>query len=75
VNVSALPLDSQIIFESGSYSNDEKKMVPYGKYSMQISHDGYLPVSIEFPIEKNSDFFIEKMQLLPLITYKKWGGI
>lgn len=74
VNVSTIPADATIRFESGSYSNNEKKMVRYGDYSMHIERDGYKWVDIDFSIEKSLPYFIDKLTLLPIPRYQKWNG-
>jgi hypothetical protein len=46
-------------------------MSDYGDYQMQIEKPGYLSNNIEFKIDREKPFFIEKISLLPLPRYTK----
>ncbi|MBX9808857.1 hypothetical protein K2X92_00500 [Candidatus Gracilibacteria bacterium] len=75
INVRTLPLDANITLGENSYGNNEKRMSDYGDYMMHIEKPGYLPNNIEFKIDREKPFFIEKISLLPLPRYKKLDGM
>ena len=71
INVRVVPLDSSITLGSGSYGNNEKRMSDYGNYLMSIKKNGYVTNAIEFIIDRDKPYFIEKVSLLPSPEYKK----
>ena len=71
INVKTTPIDATILLGSGAYGNNEKKMSDYGNYMMQISHPGYLTNTMEFRLDREKPFFIEKVSLLPRPTYRE----
>lgn len=75
INVRTLPLDANITLGENSYGNNEKRMSDYGDYMMHIEKPWYLPNNIEFKIDREKPFFIEKISLLPLPRYKKLDGM
>ncbi len=75
INVRAIPTDASIFLGSGSYGNNEKRMSDYGNYTMRIEKPEYLTNSLEFSIDSEKPFFIEKISLLPIPVYKKINGI
>lgn len=75
INVKTVPADSILTLGSGSYSNNDKRMSDYGKYTMQISRIGYLTNTMEFLLDREKPFFIEKVTLLPRPSYTKLSGI
>ncbi len=71
INVKTTPIDATILLGSGAYGNNEKKMSDYGSYTMQIAGSGYLTNTMEFQIDREKPFFIEKVSLLPRPTYRE----
>ena len=71
INVKTTPIDATILLGSGSYGNNEKKMSDYGNYTMQVYYPGYLANTMEFQIDREKPFFIEKVSLLPRPTYRE----
>jgi hypothetical protein len=45
-------------------------MSDYGDYSMRIAEVGYLTNTMDFRIDREKPFFIEKVSLLPKPTYR-----
>lgn len=50
-------------------------MSDYGDYNMEIDKPGYIKNILKFRIDREKPFFIEKISLLPLPSYKKMDGI
>ncbi len=75
INVRAIPTDSTITLDSGSYSNNDKRISDYGKYSMQIENSGYLPNTMQFILDREKPFFIEKVSLIPRPIYQKLKSV
>jgi hypothetical protein len=71
INVRTTPQDASIELGSGTYNNNEKRMSDYGDYSMQIAEVGYLTNTMQFRIDREKPFFIEKVSLLPKPTYRE----
>lgn len=67
--------DTTILLGSNIYNNNEKRMSDYGDYSMAIDKPGYIKNILKFRIDREKPFFIEKISLLPLPTYKKLDGV
>ncbi len=74
INVRTIPTDTTILLGTGWYGNNEKRMSDYGNYTMKIEKSWYLNNVIIFKIDAEKPFFIEKISLLPLPTYKKING-
>ena len=70
INVKTTPIDATILLGSGAYGNNEKKMSDYGDYTMQVARLEYLTNTMQFRIDREKPFFIEKVSLLPVPTYK-----
>ena len=75
INVRTTQLDATITLGSGSYGNNEKRMSDYGRYTMDIEKNGYIPNHLEFTIDRDKPYFIEKVTLFPRPEYKKFSGI
>lgn len=75
INVRTTQIDANIVLEGGYYGNNEKRMSDYGKYTMSISKDWYLTNYLEFTIDREKPFFIEKVSLIPRPIYRKLSGI
>lgn len=75
INVRSTQLDATITLGSGSYANNEKRMSDYGNYIMDIQKSGYIPNHLEFTIDREKPYFIEKVSLFPRPEYKKINGI
>jgi len=75
INVRSSQLDASITLGSGSYANNEKRMSDYGNYTMDIQKPGYIPNHLEFTIDREKPYFIEKVSLFPNPEYKKINGI
>ncbi len=71
INVKTTPGDASIYLGSGVYNNNEKRMSDYGDYTMRIAESGYLMNTMDFRIDREKPFFIEKVSLLPKPTYRK----
>jgi hypothetical protein len=71
INVKTTPIDATILLGSGAYGNNEKKMSDYGKYTMQVYYPDYLTNTMEFQIDREKPFFIEKISLLPRPSYRE----
>jgi hypothetical protein len=71
INVRTTPIDANIILGGGVYGNNEKRMSDYGEYTMSIEKSGFLWNSLQFKIDREKPFFIEKIVLLPTPTYEK----
>lgn len=71
INVNTTPIDTTILLGSGTYGNNEKKMSDYGDYTMQVAGSGYLTNMMKFRIDREKPFFIEKVSLLPVPTYRE----
>ena len=65
INVRTTQLDATITLGSGSYGNNEKRMSDYGRYTMDIEKNGYIPNHLEFTIDRDKPYFIEKETLFP----------
>lgn len=61
-----------MLLNSGSYTNNEKKMVNYGDYALQFSRRDYLPTQIHFSIGKEKPYLIEDIFLLPEPQYQEY---
>ena len=75
INVRTTQPDTTILLGSNIYNNNEKRMSDYGDYSMAIDKPGYIKNILKFRIDREKPFFIEKISLLPLPTYKKLDGV
>lgn len=75
INVKTVPADSILTLGSGSYSNNDKRMSDYGYYTMQIARIGYITNTMEFLLDREKPFFIEKVTLLPRPSYQKLSGV
>ncbi|MBC7503472.1 hypothetical protein H7169_00680 [Candidatus Gracilibacteria bacterium] len=75
INVKTIPIDSTLTLGTDSYSNNDKRMSDYGYYNMQISKSGYLTNTMEFLLDREKPFFIEKVTLLPHPSYEKLNGL
>ncbi|NRH20867.1 hypothetical protein HOO68_02385 [Candidatus Gracilibacteria bacterium] len=75
INVRTTQLDANITLGSGSYANNEKRMSDYGNYTMDIQKSGYISNHLEFTIDREKPYFIEKVSLFPRPEYKKFNSI
>jgi hypothetical protein len=71
INIAIIPTDATITLGSGAYSTNEKRMSDYGSYHMDIARSGYLPNQIDFVIDRDKPYLIEKIYLLPTPKYQK----
>lgn len=75
INVRTTQVDANITLGSGSYANNEKRMSDYGNYTMDIQKSGYISNHLEFTIDREKPYFIEKVSLFPRPEYKKFNSI
>jgi hypothetical protein len=71
INIATIPTDATITLGSGAYSTNEKRMSDYGSYRMNIVKTGYLRNQIDFVIDREKPYLIEKISLLPTPKYQK----
>lgn len=71
INVRTTPQEASIYLGSGTYTSNEKRMSDYGDYTMHITESGYLSNTMDFRIDREKPFFIEKVSLLPKPIYRK----
>jgi hypothetical protein len=71
INIVTIPTDATISLGSGVYTSNEKRMSDYGSYHMNIARSGYLPNQIDFVIDREKPYLIEKISLLPTPKYQK----
>ncbi len=48
------------------YTNGDKKILDYGKYSIEVRESGYLPLSINVELSKTNPFYLNNVRLLEL---------
>lgn len=72
VNVKAFPLTSILTLNTVSYGNDEKKMVDYGDYTLNISGEAYLPGNLHFSINREKPYYIDSINLVRRPTYTRY---
>lgn len=72
VNVKASPLSSILTLNNNSYGNDEKKMVDYGDYTLNISGEAYLPSNLHFSINREKSYYIDSINLVRRPTYARY---
>lgn len=75
INIVTIPTDATITLGSGTYTSNEKRMSDYGSYHMDIARSGYLPNQIDFVIDREKPYLIEKISLLPTPKYQKMPHI
>ncbi len=74
VNVTSLPLSNTLTLNGLLYGNDEKKMVDYGDYTLDITNENYLTNSIAFSINKEKPYYIDSITLVPRPQYSLYSG-
>lgn len=50
-------------------ANDDKGFFDFGNYSVEISKEGYIPVSLTAKIDKSNAFSISVIELFKMPTY------
>lgn len=71
INVKTTPRTANLSLGSGSYGNDEKRMVSYGDYSLLITEDTSLPARLDFSIEKEKPYYIDAVNLVKTPEYSR----
>jgi hypothetical protein len=75
INIVTVPTDTTITLGSGTYNTDDKRMSDYGQYHMEMIRDGYISNRLDFVIDREKPYLIEKVSLIPLPTYQKMKDI
>ncbi len=58
---------------SGSFGNNEKRMVPYGIYDASISRAGYVTDDFSFSIDRDIPYYISAVSLIPVPRYAPYN--
>lgn len=71
INVAVKPTDATIMLDSGSYNNNEKRMVSYGTYALIVNRDDYIENKTEIKLDTDANYYIDKLTLLPKPLYTR----
>lgn len=73
INISTTPRDASLSLGSGAYASNEKRMTSYGTYSLLMTRNDYVPGRIEFVIDRDTPYYIDDIDLLPVPQYTRVG--
>ena len=60
------PTPTLITLNNKPYTNGDKKLLDYGKYSLEVRENGYLPLLINVELSKANPFYLNSVRLLEL---------
>lgn len=70
INISVkTPSDATIVISSGSFGNNEKRMVGYGLYDANITRPWYVTDTFSFTIDRDIPYYISAVSLIPIPRY------
>ena len=73
INITVKPTDANILLQSGSYANNEKRMMSYGTYALLVTRDNYIQDKTNITLNADTNYYIDKISLLPTPNYTPIG--
>ncbi|MCK9272490.1 hypothetical protein M0P65_03000 [Candidatus Gracilibacteria bacterium] len=73
INILTLPEADKIIINGVNYQNNSRSIFDFGNYSVKINKDGYIPVSLNFNINKENTYYTNTINLIKKLYYYPIG--